>query len=158
MAPALIALIAIDATAARGSGALASNVTAVAVRDPQDPTQPWHLDVAKSDLLTFDVSGTWSPTCALRSTTLVGPNGTSVFSDPTHLQVGPEGFSIAWQTDKFAATDHTSSDFSSQTDQSSICGAVSANLLTVVSGAVPVGNLSLSGSTCRQWLKPCFTS
>ncbi|MEO7731144.1 MAG: hypothetical protein ABIY55_09250, partial [Kofleriaceae bacterium] len=141
----------VAATAARGSGTLATDVTAVALRDPAAPAQPWHLDVDKGDVLTFDVTGSWSPTCALRSTTLVGPDSTSGFSDPSHLQIGPEGFSISWQNNTFVAADHISSDFSSQTATTSICGSVSANLLTVTAGTVPIGSMSVTASTCRQW-------
>jgi hypothetical protein len=144
-------LITIDATAARGSGGLASDAAVVAVRDPQDPTEPWHVEVAKGDILTVTVTGAWSPTCALRKTTLVGPTGTSVFADPTHVLTGSEGFSITWENGQFHAREHTSNDFSSQTDERSICGSISGNLLTIVDGTTPLGQLSASGSVCRQW-------
>lgn len=144
-------LLAINATAARGDRSFVTDVTTVAVIDPAQPGQPWRLDVGKGDMLTFDITGSWSPTCALRKTTLVGPNGSSVFSDPAHLQVGTEGFSVSWQTDHFEAKDHVSSDFSSVTQTTSVCGSVSANLLTAVSGPVPVGSIAVSAQTCQQW-------
>jgi hypothetical protein len=137
------------ATEARGNGSFATDIPAVAVRDQEGQT--WQLGVGRGDMLSFDVTGTWSPTCALRKTTLAGPNGTSGFVDPTHLQVGPEGFSVSWETNHFEAKDHVTSDFSSVTTTSSICGSASANLLTAVSGPVPVGSLSVSASTCQQW-------
>jgi hypothetical protein len=148
------AVLTIDATAARGTGSVASSAADVAVRDPASPTQPWQLTVAKGDMLTFDVSGGWSPTCALRRTQLAGPNGTRTFADPTHVVTGPEGFSISFENGQFRAREHTSSDFSSQTDTQSVCGSISTNPLTVVDGpnsAVPLGGLSASASACRQW-------
>lgn len=141
--------LAIDATSAKGNGSLATDIPAVAVRDPQQPAQPWHLDVGAGDMLSFDVQNTWSPTCALRKTTLSAPRGTLVFNDPTHLQIGPEGFSIVWQNDHFEAKDHVSSDFSSSATTTSICGSVSGGL---GGAAGPVfGSISASASVCQTW-------
>src|SRR5262249_8635181 len=39
----------------------------------------------------------------------------------------------------------------SMTQTTSVCGSISANLLTVVSGPVPIGSVSASAQTCQQW-------
>ena len=149
--------LAIDATAARGSGSIASDVTVVAVRDPHQPAQPWSLNVAAGDMLTFEVTNQWAPTCALRDTTLTGPNGPAGFTDPTHALIGPEGFSISWNNTTFDAREHQSADFSSEIDQTSICGSISASQFTSrppVAGQPPptsLGQLTATGSMCRQW-------
>jgi hypothetical protein len=146
--------LAIDATQAHGSGTMASDVTVVAVRDPHQPAQPWKLDVAAGDMLTFEVTGTWSPTCALRDMTLVAPSGTTSFADPSRIQIGPEGFSISFSSTTFQAREHQSSDFSTETDSTSICGSISAALPSVggvVGIPLQVGQLSVTGSMCKQW-------
>jgi hypothetical protein len=143
--------LSISAAAARGDGRATKDVTAVAVRDPAAPSDPWHLDVAKGDMLTFDIANLWSPTCALRAMTLTGPENTTIFMSPTDVLVGPEGFSLTFQTDKFAASDHTSTDFESETNSSSVCGSISAGLHAGGDDSLGFGSLSATGQACRQW-------
>ncbi len=146
-------LMQVGAIAARSAGAIATvaAVPAVAVLAP-DGAAPWQLAMGKGDLLSFNVSGSWAPSCALRSTTLAGPTGTTTgFVDPTGALTGPEGYTVSWENGRFRASEHSSSDFASQSDSTSVCGSVSADLLTVLNGAVPVGSLSVTASKCRQW-------
>jgi len=144
--------LSIDATTAQGTGTPASDVTAVAVRDPsKSDGTPWHIDVGKGDMLTFDVSGLWSPTCSLRKTTLVGPSGTDGFSDQAQVQIGPEGFSISWENDHFEAHEHVSSDFTTTTERTSVCGSIGGDLLPLTAGTIPIDKVSVSASKCREW-------
>jgi hypothetical protein len=93
-------------------------------------------------MLSLEVTGLWSPTCALRQTTLARPDGTTIaFADPSHFFTGPEGFSISFEDNQFHAQEHSSSDFTSVTAQQTICGSISTAL----------GNISGSAATCQQW-------
>jgi hypothetical protein len=140
--------IPVGAAQARGSGSMASDAAAVAVHVGQ-ATEPWKLTVAKGDMLTLHVTGSWSPTCALRGTTLAGPNGTISFADPSHFFTGPEGFSVSFQNNQFHAEEHSSIDFTTETTQGSICGALNAAYSTVSDNAS--ASLSGSASACKQW-------
>jgi hypothetical protein len=144
----------VSASAALGTGSPVSNadqVPLLAIRDPQVPAQPLLISVAKGDMLSFNVDGLWSPSCALRQTVLAGPQGNSSFADPSHALVGPEGFAISWEQGSFRAREHSSSNFTTESDEGSVCGSISANLLTVVAGANPVASLTASASYCRRW-------
>lgn len=149
--------IAVNAGDGRGDGSVigsAAQVVAVAVRDPLESAQPWQLEVAKGDMLTFNVSGAWAPSCALRLTSILGPGGRTKFVDPIDATTGPEGYAISWENGKFRAREHSSSNFSTTSATSTICGSLNAALGSEQSPDRPdadVFSVALSGSYCCSW-------
>jgi hypothetical protein len=153
--------IQIAADAARGGGAVGnvSQIPEVAIRDPESPSDPLLMEVGKGDMLTFEVTGQWAPTCALRDTTLVGPNGVASFVDPTGALTGSEGYLITWENGSFKAREKSTTKFSSTSTESSICGAISAGLASGGGGggggggspSGAIGSATISGSYCKQW-------
>jgi hypothetical protein len=141
--------IAVSAAQARGNGepvTVVSQIATLAVRDPQDSAQPWHLDVAKGDMLSVAVTGAWAPTCALRSTPVIGPTGPRSVIDPTNALTGPEGYTFTWETNAFRAHEYSSSDFATQSSTTSLCANAKAGLENPI-----YGGGSVSGSYCRSW-------
>lgn len=144
----------VNAAAARGNSTAVDSlaqVIEVAMRDPDQPSEPLFVTVAKGDMLTFQVTGQWAPTCALRASTLVGPTHTTAFSDPTNAMTGPEGYSISWSDSQLRAREHTSTNFSSETTESSVCGAVNANFFQYAAEEFTFVNVSGSASHCKKW-------
>jgi hypothetical protein len=140
----------IAATEARGTREYAApeEIAGLAVR-PAGGAAPWNLSVEKGDLLTVDVGGVWAPTCALRATSIAGPDGAHGFADAVHTQTGPEGFSVTWDNGHFTAHEYSSSesDFSSETTTASVCGSIKAS----VPGSSDATGAGLSASACREW-------
>lgn len=137
---------------ARGDGGRLTDdaqLPGIAVRDPAQPAQPLMIQVAKGDLLNFQISGTWAPTCALRAAKMGRSNST--FEDPVNAMTSSEGYSTSWGNSKFHATEHSSTDFSSRTTTKSVCGNIKANLLQVSYMGYDLGNADVSASYCKAW-------
>lgn len=151
--------IQISAANALGHGTVSdvSEIPDVALRDPLSPEDPISIDVGKGDMLTFEVTGQWAPTCALRNTTLAAPHGLVHFADPTNALTGSEGYSIVWENGQFRAKERSTTVSSSTGTEKSICGSISAGLGRVPSGSSSdspisaIGSATLSGSYCKKW-------
>ncbi|HUQ02575.1 MAG TPA: hypothetical protein VM261_08780 [Kofleriaceae bacterium] len=123
-------------------------VPSIAVRDPANPTQPWSKAVAKGDILSFNISGQWAPTCALRA----GPVAGSSVQNAMHAMTGPEGYALVWQNGQLTATSYSDSttNFNTTSTSTSICASASASAVTVLNGATPVASTGASAQACRQ--------
>jgi hypothetical protein len=130
-------------------GTIAENVVPfIAVRDPANPTQPWTKTVEKGDILSFNISGQWAPSCALRAAPVAG----SSVANAMHAMTGPEGYALVWQNGQLSATSYSDSttNFNTTSTSTSICANASASLLTVLNGATPVASTGASAQACRQ--------
>jgi hypothetical protein len=111
----------------------------------QSGATTWKVSGTTGDVIDFQITGQWSPTCALSKATLPDGSHPSLASPP---MTGPEGFGISYSGSSYSTVDiqTTDSAFSSSTDTSSDCQAV-----TVTGGVnVPSGYFYQVSATAAQ--------
>lgn len=85
----------------------ASGIADVAVRRDG---KPWSHRVARGSMVALRTTGQWSPTCALRATTLADPTGDRQAPiDVGDALTGPEGYLVQWQAGSYHATTNRTS-------------------------------------------------
>jgi hypothetical protein len=113
-----------------GASAVFSGARSGSIADYRIPN--WKVQAAAGDILNIEVTGQWSPTCALsRTTKFNGKNrviGTN--SDKTSGAItGPQGFQMSFVEDHYETTSHTvSSDYghySNYTELGRACAGIS---------------------------------
>jgi hypothetical protein len=121
-----------------------------------DGGAPWQREVRAGERVSFLVSGTWAPTCALRTTALAAPVGGTIPISIIEAQTGPEGYWVEWSHGEFLAhaqqTSTESFESSVDTDQSCF-GATGAFTPIRLGGEfIPVlaGTLSASAQSCHE--------
>lgn len=93
----------------------------------------WTLSAAAGDILTFNTSGSWSPTCALRSSQFTNPltGSPDRFSVPAGALTGPEGYLLNVVGSSFEATSnqsvHSVDRYSNEGHSSKYCAGAKAS-------------------------------
>jgi hypothetical protein len=107
-------------------------------------TAPFKLSASPGDQLAIQVSGTWSPTCAIGLTQ--GPNGSLVRPNNTQGQVktGPEGYSVTVSSGTYTAQGNESvtsrGQFANSTETQNWCAGFGISLpIPVIGDLVNVG-------------------
>lgn len=117
---------------------------------------PWQRAVRAGERVSFLVSGTWAPTCALRTTELAAPVGGMIPISITEAQTGPEGYWVEWSNGQFRAhAQQTSTEsFESSVDTDQSCFGAMGALTPIRLGeqAIPLlaGTLSASTQSCHE--------
>ncbi len=102
---------------------------------------PFKLSAKKGDLVTVNVSGQWSPVCALQQAQMgipLDPNGATAPIGVTGALTGPEGFLVNFQNSAYTATANRSEDYSSEALSTRLCAGVRAEIgpTTPIGGTV----------------------
>ncbi len=100
---------------------LPTDLSGMAVLDPQT-NQPWKVSGTAGDLLNFQITGQWSPTCALSLSRYFGAAG---------AMTGPEGYTATSSSGSYTATGYSSS----LTNNSTISASEEAKICAGVRGA-----------------------
>ncbi len=115
----------------------------------------WMLHVEPGDRITLDVTGQWSPTCALRYSEKVGPDGEKAGFVIKDAATGPAGYLNQWDSGQWVASSNTHSfeRYTSNSSSNRSCfsrGLSGALQLPGQMEGVPVVG-SLTGSIGKSW-------
>lgn len=130
----------------------ATNLASLVVPDSTGAT--FKLEAQPGDVVNIQVSGQWSPTCALRQT--VGFNGSKVLPVSPNLtpaMTGPEGFAVTSVEDNYYAegvqTVTSEGTFTNVTGSVKACAGLElAKSLTALTGFFGLANLTASLEAC----------
>jgi len=93
---------------------------------------PWKLPALKGDIVNVNTTGSWSPTCALRTHQFINPftNAPDSINVPAGALTGPEGYLVSMTANSYTAKSngfvHTHDDYSNAATTTSYCAGVTA--------------------------------
>ncbi|MCY1019713.1 hypothetical protein [Pyxidicoccus sp. MSG2] len=115
----------VSAADAHGAPGALFNVLTFAVHQPG--AQAFSLSALHGELLNFDVSGEYAPSCALSSATIPDPaTGTllPVNTGGGAAQVGPGGYMVSYSNGAFTAQNASTSTFTRESTEDRACAGV----------------------------------
>lgn len=119
----------------------------------------WPIQAKKGDILNLATSGTWSPSCALRTYAFTNPlNGQpDKFMVPAPALTGPEGYLLTLSGSRFSATAnqsvHSEESYVNEGRSTKYCGGIGASVgLGLSEKALPL-TAGVSASASAEWCK-----
>ncbi|QSQ22844.1 hypothetical protein JY651_48435 [Pyxidicoccus parkwayensis] len=125
----------ISAAEARGAPGATYNILALGVQQPGG--QVFRVSALRGELLNFDVSGEYTPSCALSTATLPDPTTGAPLPINTGggaAQVGPGGYMVAFSNGGFTAKNASTSTFTRESTENRACAGVRAEVSAGIFG------------------------
>jgi hypothetical protein len=132
---------------------LGDALTRFVTRTPTDT--PWKVPALKGDILNINITGSWSPTCALHTTQFINPftNAPGTITVPAGAPTGPEGYLVTLSQNTYSASSnssvHQNESYSNSATTTSFCGGASAGF----SFRVPIIGISLGASAQASYCR-----